>query len=160
MIKLSANLSKKVPLPDVEFSSQQYGAAMEVEVSDAADPKEVTDRLQAIYRLLEKSIDEQIGTAARPAEGQEPQARTSPGQGSADNGSSPNNGHSNGQNNGRHATSGQVRAIFAISRERNHNREELLARARQMFHVNRIDDLTVRQASDMIVELQKLETKR
>jgi len=160
MIKLSANLSKKVPLPDVEFSSQQYGAAMEVEVSDAGDPKEVTDRLQSMYQLLEQSIDEQIGTASRPADGQEPQARAPAGQESSGNGSGPNNGRSNGHNNDRHATTGQVKAIFAISRERNLNREELLARARQMFHVNRIDDLTVRQASDMIVELQKLETKR
>jgi len=39
LIKLSANLSKKVPVPDVEFSSQQYGAAMEIEVSYRARMK-------------------------------------------------------------------------------------------------------------------------
>ena len=156
MIKLSANLSKKVPLPDVEFSSQQYGAAMEIEVSDTADTKEVTDRLQTMYRLLEQSIDEQIVTASKPTEGQDPQARNHSGQESAGNGP----GRNNSRNNDRHATPGQVKAIFAISRERNLNREELLARIRQTYHVNRIDDLTVRQASEMIVELQKLETKR
>jgi len=30
MIKISANLSKKVPLPGVDYSSQQFGAAMEI----------------------------------------------------------------------------------------------------------------------------------
>ena len=64
MIKLSANPSKKVSMPDVEFSSQQYGAAMEVEVSDAADAQEITGRLEAIYKLLEKSIDQQIVQAS------------------------------------------------------------------------------------------------
>jgi hypothetical protein len=30
MIKISANISKKVPIPGTEFSSQQYGASMEI----------------------------------------------------------------------------------------------------------------------------------
>lgn len=37
MIKLSANLSKKVPIPGRDFSSQQYGAGLEIEVADQAD---------------------------------------------------------------------------------------------------------------------------
>ena len=44
MIKLSADLSKKVPLPNVDFSSQSYSAGMEIEVCSA-------DALKALLGL-------------------------------------------------------------------------------------------------------------
>jgi hypothetical protein len=76
MIKLSASLSKKVPMPDVEFSSQSYGAAMEIEVSDSADSQEITQKLQSIYGLLEKSIDQQIAqTSTGKATSAQPRQR-------------------------------------------------------------------------------------
>ena len=46
MVRISANISKKVPIPGTEFSSQQYGAAMEIEVSDADRP---TFHPRAVY---------------------------------------------------------------------------------------------------------------
>ena len=65
MIKISANLSKKVPLPGVEYSSQQYGAAMEIEVSDADQSAVIQQRIRELYALLSTSIDEQITGASR-----------------------------------------------------------------------------------------------
>ena len=50
MIRLSANLSRKVPVPGIEFSSQQYGASMEIEVSDA--DLAADDRLQTSHQSL------------------------------------------------------------------------------------------------------------
>ena len=35
MIRISATLSKKLPIPNLECSSQQYGASLEIEVSGA-----------------------------------------------------------------------------------------------------------------------------
>ena len=66
MIKISANLSKKVPLPGVEYSSQQFGAAMEIEVSDADQPEAIHGRIRDLYALLSQSVDEQIAGAAQP----------------------------------------------------------------------------------------------
>ena len=45
MIKISANISKKVPIPGTEFNSQQYGAAMEIEVSDTDTARPANARL-------------------------------------------------------------------------------------------------------------------
>lgn len=60
MIRLSANLSRKIPVPGIEFSSQQYGASMEIEVSDADKPEAIQARIRELYDLLSRSIDEQI----------------------------------------------------------------------------------------------------
>jgi hypothetical protein len=50
MIKLTANVSKKVPMPDLEFSSQQYSAGMEVEVASGASGEEIQKKLQALFQ--------------------------------------------------------------------------------------------------------------
>jgi len=56
VIKISANISKKVPIPGTEFSSQQYGAAMEIEVSDADKPENIQARIRELYRALSVAI--------------------------------------------------------------------------------------------------------
>ncbi len=63
MIKICANLSKKMPLPGVDYSSQQYGAAMEIEVSDADQPEIIQQRIRELYLLLINTIDEQLSGA-------------------------------------------------------------------------------------------------
>jgi hypothetical protein len=68
MIKISATVSKKVPLPNVDHSSQQFGAAMEMEISNADQPQVVQQRLQELYALLSDTIDQQIaGASQKPA---------------------------------------------------------------------------------------------
>jgi len=59
MVKISANISKKVPIPGTEFSSQQYGAAMEIEVSDADKPENIQARIRGLYGLLARDPREQ-----------------------------------------------------------------------------------------------------
>ena len=161
MIKLSANLSKKVPMPDVEFSSQRYGAAMEVEVSDAADAQEIAGRLQSIYGLLEKSIDQQIAQASAgksaPAQVQkrpflgEPNGKP-PAEGGIGNGSSK-------RGNG-HASPAQIKALFAISKDKGMERNGLIELLKAEYGVEKPDDLSVKNASDLIGRLQKLEGAR
>ena len=155
MIKLSANLSKKVPMPDVEFSSQQYGAAMEIEVSDAADAQEITSRLQAIYGLLEKSIDQQIQAASRS---QTSTPTRQPFLSGGDNGGNGGNNGGNGsfRRNG-HATPAQIKAIFAVCKDRNVSREDLVRLLQADFNVSKPDDLSLKAASDLIGRLQKME---
>jgi hypothetical protein len=113
LIKLSANLSKKVPMPDVEFSSQSYGTAMEIEVSDAADAREITGRLEAIYKLLEKSIDQQIAQAstgkAAPAQ---PQKRPFLGEPNSKPPAEGGNGNGSPRRGNGHASPAQIRMMF------------------------------------------------
>ncbi len=64
MIRVSANLSKKVPIPSVGYSSQQFGASLEIEVSDADQPAAIRERIQQLYSLLRQAVDEQIAAAS------------------------------------------------------------------------------------------------
>jgi hypothetical protein len=148
-------------MPDVEFSSQSYGAAMEIEVSDVADAQEIAGRLQSIYGLLEKSIDQQIAQASTgktaPAQ---PQKR--PFLGETNGKPQPEGGNGNGSSkrgNG-HASPAQIKAMFAISKDKGMDRPGLVELLKAEYGVDRPDDLSVKDASDLIGKLQKLEGAR
>ena len=54
-IKLSANYSKKLGLP--QYSSHSFSASVEVELSDIT---QVETELQKLYQLLQQSVDQEI----------------------------------------------------------------------------------------------------
>jgi len=155
MIKLSASLSKKAPIPGVDFSSHHFGAGMEIEVSHDTSPEAITERFHSIYTLLQQAIDYQLTEPSSGRNGQHGSAPTLP--------AGQNNGGRNGKSNGngnRSASQPQVKAIFAISRDRGLDRNELIANIKKRFHVSRPDDLSIQDASDLIVELQQMEPRR
>jgi hypothetical protein len=71
MIKLIGSVSRKVPIPDKEFSSQAFSAGMELEVSSDASFKEIKDKIKEMYGLLESSVKEQIISNGVPEVGSE-----------------------------------------------------------------------------------------
>lgn len=54
-IKLSANYSKKLGLP--QYSSHSFSASVEVELTDIS---QVESELQRLYQLLQQSVDQEI----------------------------------------------------------------------------------------------------
>ena len=66
MIKICANVAKKIPLPGIDFSSQQFGAAIEIEVAHGESPDVIRQRLQELYNLLSESVDKQFENASAP----------------------------------------------------------------------------------------------
>ena len=161
MIKLSANLSKKAPIPGRDFSSQQYGASMEIEVSDVADAAEIGEKLRQIYEVLEKSVDSQIESASKSGPVLEPPRRSLLG-GNGDrqqNHADGNGSNGKGRGDGR-ASQAQIKAIFAISKDRGISRDELLQALQAEFGVALPDDLSIKQASDLIGRLQQMERIR
>ena len=156
MLKISAHISKKVPLPERQYSSQQYGASLEIEVSDASKPEDVQQRLRQLYSIISRTIDEQIGQAAngqaKPAAAA-PTAARSNGTGNGTNGV---NGHTVAASaatqprSGAMATQAQQRAIHALSK-----RAGLDVGAAVSEHgVSDPADLSVRQASALIDSLK------
>ena len=140
MIKLSANVSKKVPVPDVEFSSQSYSAGMEIEVAERSGKEELQKKIRSLYALLEEAIDEQIKGAAQNGAPQR-----NPHKAAGEEGSSPAAG-----NNGRRATEAQVRAIYAIGRENGHSNQEIEGLVGNRFEAKKPSELTIAQASSLI----------
>jgi hypothetical protein len=147
MIKISANLSKKVPLPGIDYSSQQFGAAMEIEISDTDRPDAIKQRIQEVYALLSQTVDEQITTSTATARSQLPPPRQQ-------NTSTPQNGrrYQNGRSNGRPvmATEAQQRALFAIAKQMNLDLNPILA----SYNATDASQLTVRDASALIDDLK------
>lgn len=150
MIRLSANLSKKVPLPGVQFSSQQYGAAMEIEVGDGDKPEAIQARIRELYSMLSNAIDEQINGA--PASQIRPTSPPSEAAPRIGNGHSQANGRTGrATGNGRRvtATEAQCRAIHAICKSQGVDVNTILPD----YNVTRVEDLNVRDASRLIDDL-------
>lgn len=171
MIRLSANLSKKVPLPGVDYSSQQYGASLEIEVSDADKPDAIQARIRDLYTMLSSAIDEQIGAVPQPAlPAAVPAQRGYNGNGNGhalpppqpvqQPAPQPRNGYATGRNrvatNGNGsarrgtATEAQCRAIFAICKSQGIEMISVLAD----FNVADPKDLNIKDASRLIDQLK------
>ncbi len=60
MIKLTGSVNRKVPIPGKDYSSQSFGAGMEIEVGNEAGFDEIKKKLNEMYEVLEASVKEQI----------------------------------------------------------------------------------------------------
>ena len=148
MIKLLASVAKKVPMPDLEFSSQQYSAGMEVEVASGASGEEIQKKLKALYALLEESIDEQIQACQAKSGAEEDTASHGNGRakGSKQSGS--------GGNGSRSATKAQVKAIYAIAREQGCTDQDIERIVSKSFGTKAPEELSIGQASELIDTLK------
>ncbi len=142
MIKLTASVSKKVPMPDIDFSSRSCSAGAEVELASGAGAEELNEKLRALYVLLEAAVDEQLRGPAPPAPQKplpEKVRRRLAGQIGG---------------NGRKATRAQLRAIQTIASERGMGEEDLAEWLEDGFSVGRAEELSVKDASALIDRLK------
>ena len=148
MIKICANVGKKVPLPGVEFSSQQFGAAMEIEVSDADPPEVVQRRLQELYALLSEMVDKQIEHASQ---------MTSRLSRQLSNGGCKECQTAHGLIPARpvNATPAQVRALFAICKDLGIECASVLSN----YNATDFGELSIKDASHLIHDLRSRKTK-
>ncbi len=150
-VRLSGSISRKIPIKGVEFSSQSFGASLEVEIN-SADAGEVQSQLARLYSSLNQGIDAQIAAASAPVAVQtQPTPIPPPSQ--------PRNGVSttnrvaaiaNGNGKRVTATEAQQRAIFAICKSQNLDIAAVLAD----FNVADSRDLHVKDASKLIDQLK------
>lgn len=134
--KLNVGLSRKVGEPN--YSSRGASINLEVELDSATltDAQLLQDRVRSLYAMARQSVEEELVPTEPNGHLVEP-ART------------------NGNGSARHqevssATQNQVRAIFAIARRKRLDPAHL---AREWFNVERPEDLSIREASSMIDQL-------
>jgi len=65
MMKLSASISKKVPIEGMQYSSYSCSAGIEVELPDGTALEEVVGQLKALNATLEVAVDEQVRSGSR-----------------------------------------------------------------------------------------------
>lgn len=178
MSKLSATLSKKVPIPGLEYSSQSFSCGLELELSGEQTQDSIRQNIRKLYTLLHAAIDEEIreATANPPVFMSTPQ-NASRGGGEADTnrwrgrsygdnrqtrwskpGGNSRYGGGSQHDGNRHAgraTQAQVKAIFGISKTNGLERRDLQELLEERFNVSQPDDLSVKQASKLIETLKE-----
>lgn len=144
MIKLHATVSKKVPIPGLNYSSRSYSAGIELEVADAASREQLEHRIREVYQLLERTVDAEI-QAADAVEVRPPVNRLPDTNG--------RNGDPRGTRNG-HLTTAQLKAIWGIGKSLGMGKQQILDLVATECGVGTVDELSVKQASS-IIELLK-----
>lgn len=65
MLKLNASYSKKLPVPGQEFSSQNYHASIELELSDALSPEDLRNRIHDTFAMVRDAVETELGGTPR-----------------------------------------------------------------------------------------------
>ena len=164
MIKLSANVSKKVPIEGLQYSSQNFSAGIEVEVSGDRSEERIRDKFRKLYGLLEDAIDEQIRIQSggnREEDSRKDSARSRIARRGLGRLKNDGNGNSSGgsNGNGRHATEAQVKAIYAIAKDRGIETGDLKNYLLQDYGVQSPQDLSISDASSVIDELKAVKSQ-
>ena len=155
-IKLSANYSKKLGLP--EYSSHSFSASVEVELTDIT---QVESECQRLYGLLQQSVDQeiqQVGFVPKPGYGVSNGSHNGNGHTASQNGNgrhySGSNGHQQSKANGDswNCTAGQRGFILRIISDNKMDKQEAEDLSLQLFGLG-VKQLNKMQASQLIEDL-------
>ena len=143
-LKLNIGLSRKVGEPNFGSRGASINLEMELESAVVTEPAKLQDRIRKMFNLVRTSLTEELngGSVEHSKEGTSvpPPRATVPIETADRRSAEP-----------RLATPAQVKALFAISRQRG---IDLKALIQQRFGVFRTADLTLSEASKLIDELK------
>ena len=143
MLKLNAGFSRKVGEANYGSRGASVHVELEVESNLVNDPEALMGRIRKLFDLARRSVDEELANG-HPNQAQ-PGAGGDRGRGHSDHAERPV----------RTATTSQIRAIRAIARQQQLDADRL---ANDRFRVNSLEELSVREASDLIDELKNGQT--
>ena len=140
----TVSFSKKIPVPDSEYSSQGYSLSLQTEIS-ATDPAEIRKRLSATYELVRTQVEQELaqGNGKNPGLG-DPGANTAPSPSPRGNGK---------------ATNRQIKFITDLANQQGIVLSDLNGRIRERFGVDGLYDLDKKQASSVLDSLKGTEKK-
>jgi hypothetical protein len=145
-LKVNVGASKKVA--DQNYGSRGASVNLEVELDAelVKEPARLQEKIRYLFGVARQSLTEELnGHNGHPPTNDK---------GNGQPKTPANNGNGNGKNgNGgqRRATQSQVKAIFAIARNRRIDVAQFLD---QRFHVSKPDELSIKEASQIIDELK------
>jgi len=142
-LKLNVGLNKKIGEPNYGSRGASVNVELELDSGLVNEPGKLQERIRQLFGVVRASLAEELnGNGQRSSDRtQTPQAQP--------------NGNAQRSDNGqkaqpRPATQSQVRAIAAIAKRLRINLDELLG---QRFRLKRTQDLSIKQASQLIDEL-------
>jgi len=152
-LRLNVGASKKVGETNYGSRGASVNVEMELDTSLVSDPAKLQDKIRQLFALVRTSLAEELNGGGHAPNGtrngngaQEHHAHTN---GGADQSAVPDNRQRNGSP--RPATQSQIKALFAISKSQHVNLSQLL---RERFNVSRPDDLSIKEASQLIDSLK------
>lgn len=143
MLKLSTSYSKKIPIPEQQFSSQSFHASVEVELSDALTPEQVQERIHHTFALVKDAVEAELkgNGASVPVA---PAPTVVPGK-PAQNGDHPVGKASNRQ----------LKFVMDLASQQGFELSALTAHVRKLYGVQSVYDLDKKQASALLDSLQQ-----
>ena len=151
MLKVCTSYSKKVPT-DQQYSSQQFHASVEIELSDALSPEQLQERIHQTFAVVKKTVESEIngnGTAnGHDAAAPAPASRGGYHVASGDK--------TNG--NGK-ASNAQIKYLTSLATEQDIRLSALNAYCHDNHKVETIYDLTKKQASELVDSLKNHKLK-
>ena len=143
MLKAIVSYSKKIPVPDSEYSSQGYSLSLETEVPES-DPAAIQARLHQTFDMVKTSVEQELangnGQARTPAPPQAAPARTP-------------------ARTGEKASNKQIKFLTDLATQRGLSLSDLNADVQRRFGVDGIYDLSRRDASLLLDELNGRQRK-
>jgi len=139
MLKLNASFSKKVPVPGVSMSSQNYHASIEVELPDGLSQEQLTSRIHDTFVLVRDSVENELRNANGANQAPAPLALSAP------QGAPPQNNRA-----GVKASGKQLQFLTDLAVRRKMDMNMLNAEAQRLFSVTDTSQLTRQQASQFI----------
>jgi len=137
MLKVCTSYSKKVPT-DQQYSSQQFHASVEVELSDALSPDQLQERIHQTFSVVRNTVEAEI---------------------------TGKNGNGNGNGNGGHgekagvsgpkATNAQVKFITSMATDQNIQLSDLNQHVQDVYGVESLYEMSKKDASALVQQLQR-----
>jgi hypothetical protein len=136
-LKLNVGLSRKIG--EANYGSRGASVHVEMECDSAlvSEPGKLQSRIRQLFGLVRTSLSEELN-----------------GSNGAANGNRPDNGQKNAP--ARRATQSQVKAIYGIAKSQ---RLDLGPWLREHFHVDKPEELGIKEASQAIDELKGTEAR-
>lgn len=146
MLKLSTSYMKKIPVGGTDFSSQSFHASVELELSDALTPEQIRAKIHDSAELLRQAVDDEL-SGSRPEAGSCTQ---------------PTFGGQRSQPQGveRKASNKQIKFITDLAAERKLTLQDLNADIKRRFGVESVYDLSAKQASALLDEMNGAQRRR
>ena len=145
MIKLNTSFSKKIPVQGQEFSSQSFHASIELELSDSLTPEQIREKIHRTGEFLRNAVDKELEGAAPADSGKGATAFAGSGQ------------QPQGE---RKASNKQIKFITDLAAERKITLADLNADIHKRFGVENVYDLSAKQASALLDEMNGAQRRR
>jgi hypothetical protein len=147
-LKLNVGLTRKMAESNYGSCGASVNLELELDSGLCSDPNKLHERIHQLFGLVRTSLEEElhVGNGQVTAPKPETQDKAHPTKGNGQQ-------NANGQrgNQPRPATSSQIKALYAIAKSQGKNLNQLL---RERFRVGKPEQLSIREASQLIDQLK------